>query len=179
MVTGFYNILSTLSNNFGIYLQEEEANPMQVFYSTFSNVLEETGTELLVEVDGKKEKIPVCVASFLYGFCVNLALRMHKEYGYDVEIVMNEEEFAHMYCVTEINGVKHYIDSRGITDDYDAFINFFTYGENNSILTYCLNSKEAQEIINSGYYPDDAISKAMCDWYLNAFASLIDSNNNS
>lgn len=66
---------------------------------------------------------------FLHGECNVFAVFLHDKYGYDIESLWNKGEFdtglIHSYCTKEINGVKYYIDIRGITDSYQEFMKEF------------------------------------------------------
>ncbi len=69
---------------------------------------------------------------FLHGWCDEFAAALSDFYGYAVEsVVDNTYTLIHVYCVSEINGVKAFIDARGITTDavefYEEFADFCTY----------------------------------------------------
>lgn len=60
------------------------------------------------------------VYSFLHGFCFEFAVRLHREYGYPLRVIRSPYSFIHAYCVDEEQ--QHYIDARGITDNWGMFI---------------------------------------------------------
>jgi len=149
---GFYEILQRVDNN-------NEA---------FLDILENVGSELEI----KGESFPVCIASFLNGFCMHLAIRLRKEFGYELEAINIDGEFSHMYCVYLDGCKKYYIDCRGITDNFDAFIGVFTCDESKKIVSYQVLDEEIKATFD--YFEEDEISNAMCDWYLNSFRSCVD-----
>lgn len=61
---------------------------------------------------------------FLHGYCDSFATALHKKYGYPIEAIYNGH-LTHAYCVVERDGVKYYIDARGITNDWGEFITEF------------------------------------------------------
>ena len=63
---------------------------------------------------------------FLHGFCNEFADYLHEKYGYSVEAVREYGNLIHMYCTAEIDGETHFIDIRGICDDWDEFMQEFT-----------------------------------------------------
>lgn len=63
---------------------------------------------------------------FLHGCCNEFADYLHSKYGYQIEAIREYGHLIHMYCTAEIDGVEHYIDVRGICDDFDEFMQDFT-----------------------------------------------------
>ena len=68
---------------------------------------------------------------FLHGNCDIFACYLHEKYGYEMEAVYEYNskydalQLIHAYCTAEINNKTVYIDVRGITDDWDEFIEEF------------------------------------------------------
>ena len=69
---------------------------------------------------------------FLHGHCDEFAAALSEYYGYEIEYILDSSNvLVHAYCVTEIEGVKAYIDVRGITINdnlfFDEFADFCIY----------------------------------------------------
>ncbi len=63
---------------------------------------------------------------FLHGYCYVFAEALHDIYGYQVENAYGENGFlVHSYCITYDEDSPLFIDVRGITDDYQEFIEEF------------------------------------------------------
>ncbi len=67
--------------------------------------------------------------NFIHVECNVFASFLHDKYGYKIESVWNKsgeyKGLVHSYCVKEVNGIKYYIDVRGITDSWHEFIQEF------------------------------------------------------
>lgn len=69
---------------------------------------------------------------FLHGHCDEFAAALSDYYGYPVEYILDTSKvLVHAYCTQDIDGVKAYIDARGITNDaelfFEEFADFCTY----------------------------------------------------
>ena len=63
---------------------------------------------------------------FLHGYCLDFALLLSDELGYQLETVRDPAgALIHAYCISEVDGEKLYIDVRGITNDADLFFKEF------------------------------------------------------
>lgn len=63
---------------------------------------------------------------FLHGHCDQFAAALSDYYGYEIEyVVSNVDVLIHAYCVDNIEGVKAYIDARGITTNAEMFFDEF------------------------------------------------------
>ncbi len=59
---------------------------------------------------------------FLDGLCHSFAIGLKYLFGYDIEVIMGENgRIIHAYAVKD----GHYIDVRGITDNWDEFLDEF------------------------------------------------------
>lgn len=105
------------------------------------------------------------IGSFLFGYCVNLARALHRQYGYAYEMLMVNGEFAHLYTVVNVNGQTHYIDARGMTSFFSEFAMPFLLGPSCSYQRIPGTNPAVQAVIDDQiYFPDDAISEAMLQW---------------
>lgn len=63
---------------------------------------------------------------YLHGWCFDFAICLSQEFGYPIEVVMNDKkEVIHTYCTTNIDNKLYYIDVRGRTDDPELFYEEF------------------------------------------------------
>ena len=63
---------------------------------------------------------------FLHGICHVFAYALHLKYGYQILELKNETgSMVHWCCISKYKGKKVYIDVRGITSDYNEFIDEF------------------------------------------------------
>lgn len=64
---------------------------------------------------------------FLHGNCDIFACYLHEKYGYGMKAIYDcdSDELIHVYCTAEINNETVYIDVRGITNNWDEFIEEF------------------------------------------------------
>lgn len=66
------------------------------------------------------------IYEFLFEYCEAFAASLNQHFGYKVEYLYdNNGNLIHTYCVLNIGGKIHYIDIRGITDDWSEFIDKF------------------------------------------------------
>ena len=66
------------------------------------------------------------INEFLYEYCEVFAVALHQHFGYKIEYLYDtNNQLVHAYCILSIGGKIHYIDIRGITDDWDEFIDDF------------------------------------------------------
>lgn len=113
---------------------------------------------------------------FLHGLCHVFAYALHQKFGYQViEIKNNSGTMVHWFCTHRYKGKKIYIDVRGMTSDFNCFINEFMpdigieYDQRiiNNFFEYSDEWEEeqivfAEEIINK-YYNNYSIFKNFDD----------------
>ena len=64
---------------------------------------------------------------FLHGHCDEFAAGLSDCYGYSIECIIGSSNLlVHAYCTDDLNGVKAYIDVRGITTDANLFFDEFS-----------------------------------------------------
>lgn len=161
---GFYKILPDLQKD---YLGEQSSKMIAKLSAIASKV--PTGCK-------EPDEIPVSVASFLTGYCGNLAEYLHNTYGYEIGVVYSDPygetsegtysgwtgDIIHVYNVAEIDGVKYYIDSRGITDNEKAFMAL--YGDFLSRKEY--SSMEEVKETFLWYFTNNTWSSNMIGWLM-------------
>lgn len=62
---------------------------------------------------------------FLQGACNVFAYVLQEVFCYDVFAIKEGEKLIHMFCKTEYQGKRVYVDVRGATTSYDEFIRGF------------------------------------------------------
>ena len=63
---------------------------------------------------------------FLHGFCHIFAYALHKKYGYKIFEFKNPSgTMIHWCCIKKYKGYKLFIDVRGITSNYNEFLDEF------------------------------------------------------
>lgn len=65
---------------------------------------------------------------FLHGYCDVFAYRLREKFGYDICFDYEDEDCSqliHAYCTVTVGNKTYWIDCRGITDDYEEFIEEF------------------------------------------------------
>lgn len=124
---------------------------------------------MLEEVDMGR----IRASSFLHGFCDIFALALHDAFGYDIEVVVEEEpggpwqsRLVHVYCR---DNVGNYIDVRGVTNDKDAFRDEFAdFLSDSGNDTFALSENELRD------FSREAVSKEEFDWLYGIARSFID-----
>lgn len=64
---------------------------------------------------------------YLHGHCDEFAETLSERFGYEIHSLWNSDEdsLIHAYCFKFMNDKAYYIDARGITDNWDEFIEEF------------------------------------------------------
>lgn len=87
---------------------------------------------------------------YLHGCCDYFAEALSQVFGYEVDSLRNNRGLIHAYCIFCENEITYYIDARGITDDYEEFIQEFSEELNEScILKKSNSSKEFLQLLYS------------------------------
>lgn len=163
MFNGFFVIYQKL-------LQSEQDKNIAIH--NYFNMLESISS--YVKVDKKSHK--VSVSSFLCGYCGQFALTLKEKYGYDIEILVDSDEYddylIHVFNTYCYNGVKYYIDSRGITNDKKLFLDIYSNWENfDKISIIDKNSDKFEEYLKyvKNIFELDNISQSMVSWILKSY----------
>lgn len=103
--------------------------------------------QFMAEIDtNQDDENYYCTAGdFLMGACHLFALVLHEKFGYTVYEIIREKDLnnpdidslIHAFCKFQCDGVDLYVDVRGITSEYDKFIDDLPLakGESYSIRT--------------------------------------------
>lgn len=68
----------------------------------------------------------IYIYEFLFEYCEAFAASLNQHFGYKVEYLYDDNgNLVYTYCVLNIGGKMHYIDIRGVTDDWNEFIEKF------------------------------------------------------
>lgn len=74
---------------------------------------------------------------FLHGYCDQFAMVLSQKFGYEIELVRNDDSLIHAYCTVNFQGKKAYIDVRGITTVkrlfFDEFADWLTMEKDGSL----------------------------------------------
>lgn len=71
-------------------------------------------------------KIHMKPIDFLHGFCTVFAYALHKELGYEIYSIYDDDEIiVHAYCVVPNGEENVYVDVRGCTTDFVLFMDEF------------------------------------------------------
>lgn len=63
---------------------------------------------------------------FLHGYCHIFAYALYQKFGYEIyEISNSSESVIHWCCISKYDGIDVYIDVRGITSNFNEFLNEF------------------------------------------------------
>lgn len=133
---------------------------------------------LKTEISGSMIACPVSVASFLLGYCGNLAEYLHKKYGYRIGILYTYSDETvsteHVYNIAKMDGRKVYIDSRGITSDPDVFFSLYNREGWKTGTKEFTSLKRAKKWRNNWHFINDAISDAMIKWLVREYPDYYD-----
>lgn len=153
---GFYQTIPELKN---IRNESDVTRAMELLDSIEDQ-------EMKTEISGSMVPCPVSVASFLLGYCGNLAEYLHREFGYHIGILYLPVEGAvsveHVFNTARIHGKKVYIDSRGITSDRNVFMSLYT--GMNLVEKEFQSLKKAEKWAGAWPFVNDKISDAMIGW---------------
>ena len=154
------------------HLQDEYAGNIPAFLDALDGIESDITVQLK---SGESRLAPVSVASFMLGFCGELAMYFHRKYGFEIGILQDEDELLHVFNVFSPSPSKRYfLDARGITDDLSLFLEPFSLCPSN--LLYAKDIESAQALAPAGewYFPEDEISDAMITWLLNTYPKHYD-----
>lgn len=133
-----------------------------------ANLLDEIEDVIPIKIDD--ENAPVSVASFLYGFCGNLASYFNNTIKVPIQISFDKEgNLVHAYNIINVDGKNYYLDSRGITDDKKLFDSFF-----GDLCCSTLDFDNVEEIRQkyqmwNEIFFEDEISNAMVNWLVTTY----------
>lgn len=92
-------------------------------------------------------KIYIRAIDFLHGFCTVFAYVLHKEFGYKIYSIYDEDgTIVHAYCVVPNGEETVYVDVRGCTTDFVLFMDEFNESNDYKTLkirNYTLVAKKA------------------------------------
>ena len=68
---------------------------------------------------------------YLHGFCDWFAITLGRKFDYTINSIWDKQtnSLMHAYCTQKVGNITYYIDSRGITDNYNEFINEFAHND--------------------------------------------------
>lgn len=98
---------------------------------------------------------------FLHGNCDQFAMMLSQKFGYEIDIIRNNDFLIHAYCIMNFQGIKVYIDVRGMTTDkklfFDEFADWLTMEEDGSF--WSMSDGEMYEIFPEQFknWDDDSI----------------------
>lgn len=145
-------------------LQEKMASNMHAFMAELEAV---ESDNLRVRLkDGSYVYAAVSVASFLCGFCGELAKYWLRAYGFPILAVMEGDALLHVFnYAIGPKGENVYLDARGATTSLEALLAPFQR-ENLILLT---SGEDALKHVPDWAFPEDEYSEAMINWLLMRF----------
>lgn len=178
-IHGFYNIIPKIMADEIGYKEKETIE--ETFASCKWTDILDMQQEFIDILDAQEDSFLVAsrqycvsVASFLLGYCCHLALKIHNTFDYQMEVLEIDGEFVHMYCTYEKDGVKYYIDSRGITDSWPLFIApFKPYEQGFMVKKIYPGGVEDYMASKDEPFKVDAITDKMCDWYMKNYGHYV------
>lgn len=154
------------------HLQDEYAGSIPAFLDALDDIESDITVHLK---SGDSILAPVSVASFMLGFCGELAMYFHRKYGFEIGILRDEDHLHHVFNVISPSPTKRYfLDARGITDDISLFLEPFAIHPGN--ILYVKDIETAQTLVPDGewYFPEDEISDTMIKWLLDTYPDYYD-----
>lgn len=154
MKTGYY------------FKQEAYGNDMNGFLAYLDSIESELPVSCSLATN---EPAVVSIGSFLQGFCGNLARYFQDQYDLQVGVLSVKGEMLHIFNYADINGTRFYLDVRGLTDEWDAFVKPFQQkdGVFQTVLEHYGQNSLPEDVC-----PEDDISQAMLDWLFSKNESL-------
>ncbi|MBR4894076.1 MAG: hypothetical protein IKZ36_02625, partial [Kiritimatiellae bacterium] len=118
---------------------------------------------------------PVSVASFMLGFCGELAMYFNRKYGYEIGLLQDEDELLHVFnVITPSPSERYFLDARGITDELPLFLEPFSLYPGNILYAKDIESAQALAPAGEWRFPEDEISDAMIAWLLDTYPDYYD-----
>lgn len=154
------------------HLQDEYAGSIPAFLDALDDIEANIPVQFK---SGESITAPVSVASFMLGFCGELAMYFHRKYGYEIGLLQDEDELLHVFNVISPSPSKRYfLDARGITDEISLFLEPFCIYPGN--ILYAKDIETAQDLAPDGewHFPEDEISDAMIGWLLDTYPAYYD-----
>lgn len=143
----------------GLYfVQEKFQGRMQEFIGSLDSIEEELSVSCSEQ---ENDPAVVSIGSFLQGFCGNLASYFHERNGLPVGVLTAEGEMVHVFNYANRNGTRYYLDVRGMTNEWDSFVEIF---ERENMEFHTAEKYYGSEVAPSDIFPEDDISRAMIEW---------------
>lgn len=136
--------------------------------SLFTEKLDSIEDDLDIMIDND----PACVsvASFLFGFCGNLASYFNKQKGYPVQILFDKDgDLVHAYNIITKDGKDYYLDCRGITDDKELFESLYSGMDLHTETCDDIKTIRNKYPIWDTIFTEDEISEAMIKWLIDNY----------
>lgn len=154
------------------HLQDEYAGNIPAFLDALDDIESDITVQLK---SGETMLAPVSVASFMLGFCGELAMYFHRKYGFEIGILQDEDDLHHVFNVISPSPSKRYfLDARGITDDISLFLEPYSLLAVNCFYAKDIESAQALAPAGEWYFPEDEISDAMIAWLLDTYPDYYD-----
>lgn len=154
------------------HLQDQYAGSIPAFLKALDDIESDINVQFK---SGESMVAPVSVASFMLGFCGELAMYFNRKYGFEIGILRDEDHLHHVFNVISPSPTKRYfLDARGITDDVSLFLEPYSLLAVNCLYAKDIESAQALAPDGEWYFPEDEISDAMIAWLLNTYPDYYD-----
>jgi len=154
------------------HLQDEYVGSIPAFM----DALDEIDANIPVQFkSGESITAPVSVASFMLGFCGELAMYFHRKYGFEIGLLLDGDDLHHVFNVISPSpSQRYFLDARGITDDISLFLEPYALFPVKCLYAKDIDTAKALVPDEQWYFPEDEISDAMIRWLLDTYPDYYD-----